>query len=191
MKNYTLIVGERFSLSNETDSDVMTDYSPGIWAIKTQKSAMDFAKRLIAGGDEITRVTDYDNPKYHALANKFIKELGIKQPLFAEPDTTISSIVTKTGVPTNLSQLKKFLTPGKKVHMKNFFGEEVRERDTSVMLVQSNSFVVEKTLGSGMKSWCDFGKASEWSFDNFGATHLYLDRDGKFLPQTRIEYMEI
>ena len=80
-KHYFLIVGHLFSLSNDTDADIMTDYSPGIWAIKTQKAILRFAKDILARGDTIT-VTDYDNPKYHRLANKFIKELGLVQPLF-------------------------------------------------------------------------------------------------------------
>lgn len=49
MKNFTLIVGHSFSLSNETNADVMTDYFPGIWGIKTQKSAMKYAKECLAG----------------------------------------------------------------------------------------------------------------------------------------------
>jgi hypothetical protein len=39
---------------------------------------------LLDSFNEIIRVTNYNNPKYHELANKFIKELGIKQPLFQE-----------------------------------------------------------------------------------------------------------
>lgn len=188
MTHYKLIVGHDFSLADETNCDSMTDYFPGIWAIGSQKAALRYSKEILARGDTIS-VTDYDNPRYHALANSFIKELGLSQPLFEEPAPLTPSVVTKSGVPTNLSQLKKFLTVGKKIHMKNYFGEEIRERDTSVLEVKTASLVVEKTLGTGTRSWMDFGKASEWIFDNDGATHYYLDRDGKNLPQTRIEYI--
>jgi hypothetical protein len=63
-KHYSLIVGHDFSLSNDTDSDAQSDYSPGIWAISSQKATLRFAKEILAEGDTIM-VTDYDNPNYH------------------------------------------------------------------------------------------------------------------------------
>lgn len=112
-KQYTLTVGHSFSLANETDSNPQSDYSPGIWGLKTQKSAMKYAKQILEEGNQI-RVTDYDNAKYHSLANMFIKELGLNQPLFVEPKALESEIVTN-GKPSNLSQLKKYLKEGTKV----------------------------------------------------------------------------
>ncbi len=188
-KHYSLIVQDRFSLANETDSDIQSDYSPGIWAIKTQKSALRFSKEILSEGGTIT-VTDYNNPNYHALANWFIKELGLDQPLFIEPVALVQKPVTN-GKPQNLSQLKKYLTVGKVIGVVNFdsIGEMRNNRDTSVLAVQTNSAILEKTLGSGIKSWLDLGKASDWSFDNDGATKNYLDRDG-FVPSTRIIYRD-
>jgi hypothetical protein len=83
MKHFTLIVGHGYSLSNDTDSDSMTDYFPGIWGIPTQKRALEYAKKTLEEGHSIT-VTDYNNKNYHKVANKFIKALGLSQPLFDE-----------------------------------------------------------------------------------------------------------
>lgn len=190
MKKYTLIVGHHFSLSNETDADIQSDYFPGIWAIKTQKSALRFAKDIIAEGNEV-RVTDYDNPNYHALANWFIKELGLDQPLFTEPAPIVQRPVTN-GKPQNLNQLKKYLTVGKKIHVINYdgTGQNIRnERDTSVLASQTTSIILEKSLGSGILSWLDLGKATEWSFDNQGATKNYLG-DAGYVPSTRLIYQD-
>ena len=180
-RKYSLIVQSTFSLSNETDADIMTDYFPGIWGIKTQKKALEYAKELIANGDTITRVTCYENPAYYPLANKFIKELGLDLPLFEEIAPLKKEVVTKPGIPQNLSQLKKFLTPGKKIFIKSYFGEaEPRlQRITSVIQVFSNNMTVEKTLGSGTKSWLDFGKASDWAFTNTSATLYNVYREGR------------
>ena len=185
-KKYTLIVSgdNRFSLSNETDSDPMTDYSPGIWGISTQKSALRYAREILANGDEI-RVTDYNNAKYHTLANKFIKELGLKQELFKEPVFTIQSIVTKSGVPSTLGALKKFLTVGKKIRIVHTENPD-RNRDTEVILVKNESIVTRKGLGG---SHLYFEKAVNWAFDNFGATYGYINNDGTWKASFRIEYL--
>ena len=190
MRKYNLIVGDRFSLSNETDCHVQSDYFPGIWAIKTKKSAMKFAKQIIAEGDEITRVTDYDNPTYHAVANEFIQELGIKQPLFAEPKALKSNVVTNSK-PNNLSQLKKYYSVGVIADVINYDadGEIRNQRRTSVLKTQTNAIVFEKTLGSKTPSWLDVGKASDWTFENRGATKHYINKEGKYIPSTRIEYV--
>lgn len=188
-KQYTLIVGHGFSLANNTDSDPQSDYSPGIWSIKTQKSALYFAKKLLAEGDKI-QVTDYDNPAYHSLANMFIKELGLDQPLFAEPQALKSGIVTN-GKPTNLSQLKKYLTlaaiTGEKLiirHM-NLDGTLKAERYTFAKKVQTTSVVFDKAGGN---SWMELGKASDWTFSNESATYHYVDREGNVVPSIKIVY---
>jgi len=187
MRHYTLIVGHYFSLSNETDRDVMTDYFPGIWTIKTKKSALRFSKDILAKGDTIT-VCDYDNPKYHKLANGMIKELGLKQELFKEPEELVSN-VTDSNVPSNLGQLKKYLTVDKKLHIAgyNSDGEIRAERDTFVKKTQSNAVVLDK---QGANSWLYFEKASNWKFDNDGATQCDINRDGKQIPYIRITFIK-
>lgn len=167
MKTYSLIVQNDYCLSNETDSNIQTDYFPGIWGIKTQKSALKFAKEILAEGD-IIKVSCYDNPKYYAIANEFIKALGLNQKLFPEVARPVQGTVTN-GKPSNLAQLKKYLTVGKVIHTKNYYGQEVKEKDTTVLGVQTNSFIFEKTLGSGIKSWFEIGKANDWIFTNESA----------------------
>lgn len=167
MKKYSLIVQNDYSLSNDTDSNIQTDYFPGIWAIKTQKQALYFAKQILDEGDTI-QVTCYDNPKYYAIANEFIKELGLDQKLFPEVAKPIQGTVTN-GKPSNLSQLKKYMTVGKVIHTKNYYGSEVKEKDTAILGVQTNSFIFEKELGKGQKSWFEIGKASDWIFANESA----------------------
>lgn len=185
MKQYILIVQDRYSLSNETDSNPMTDYNPGIWSIKTQKSALEFSRRLLAEGNEI-KVTCYDNPRYYSLANKFIKTLGLKQELFPEPKEVEKKEITED-VPKNLSQLKKYLVPEKKIIIKRFSDGKTIERQTWVKRVQSNAVVVEKNGGD---SWIEYGKADSWIFDNAGADYAPLNSDGNRLAYFRIEYIK-
>lgn len=182
-KVYKLIIsGEKsFSLSNETDCDSQSDYFPGIWSINTQKSALYFAKKYIDEGDEVY-VTDYDNAKHHALANKFIKELGIKQPLFPEPDMTIKSSVTN-GKPSTLGALRKYLSVGTKVRIESSQFPD-RNRDTEIVLNNTTSCATKK--GDG-KSWIYWNKATDWGFDNEGATSYYF-QDGKMSPSFKIIY---
>lgn len=182
MKNYTLIVGHGFSISNETDYDVQSDYFPGIWGIKTQKKTLEYAKRLISEGNVI-RVTDYDNPAYHSLANWFIKSLGLDQTLFTEPEAITQARITN-GSPSSLSELKRYLSPGKKIRISNYTAKN--ERETFVKRCQTSSVVVDK-LGSD--SWLELGKASEWQFTNEAATHFFIDREGKQSPATTITYI--
>ena len=187
-KHYSLIVGHSFSLCNETDADPQSDYSPGIWAIKTQKRAMKYAKELLEAGNTIT-VTDYKNPSYHALANKFIKELGLDQPLFDLPEM-IKQTSVSNGNPANLSQLKKYLSVGTKLNIRSFKSDGVTihgERDTFVKRVQTNSVVLDKNGGD---SWLEFGKADSWNFTDTGATKHYSDREGKMIPSTEIIYLK-
>ena len=184
MKNYTLIIGHDFSISNDTDSDPNTDYRPGIWAIGSQKSALHYAREILAKGDRIT-VSDYDRPQYHVLANKFIKALGLKQKLFPEPKALEQKAVTN-GKPSNLSELKRYLGIGRKVKITNYdTGGAVREaRDTSVIGTQTNAVIFDR---NGKKSWLEFGKAGEWTFDNDGAIK-FIHRDDGLTPSSRIEY---
>lgn len=186
MKKYTLIVGHGFSISNDTDWDSQSDYHPGIWGIKTQKMALKYAKEIVERGDELT-VDDYNEPRHHALANKFIKELGIKQELFVEPAPVEQGAVTN-GRPATLGALKKHLVPGMKVRIKNFngAGEEIGSRETFVKRVQETSMVLDKNT---MDSWLEFGKAGDWAFDNKGASRYGIDRDGKRNILVRIEYI--
>ena len=139
---------------------------------------MKYAKELLADGDTIT-VDDYNNPQYHTLANKFIKELGLSQKLYEEPKALDVQTCVTNDKPSNLSQLKKFLTVGMKVHVRNYYGETMNEKDTTVLAVQTNQIVFEKTLGSGIKSWFDLGKASEWIFTNNTAQKYYIDNKGQ------------
>lgn len=185
MRKYTLIVNgpSSFSLSNETDADVMTDYFPGIWGITTQKNVLKYAKEYLANGDEI-RVTDYDNPKYHAIANKFITELGLKQPLFQELSPAPTSTVTN-GKPSTLGSLKKFLQVGTKIKIVSTTYPD-RTRDTEVIQTKNESVVTRKGTG---QSHLYFDKAMNWGFDNSGATYYSLDRDGKWSPSFKIEYL--
>lgn len=188
MKQYTLVVGHHFSLANETDSDVMTDYFPGIWGIKTKVSAIKFSKELLAAGHEIT-ITNYNDAKYFALSNELIKELGLKQELFPETEAIPESKVTDGG-PRNLSDLKRKLVPGLKVRVTNYLedGTVRNERETSVLRIQTNAVVLEKTLGSGTPSWMEYGKASDWVFENGAATDYRITREGKAAKSTKITY---
>ena len=185
VREYSLVINgnNRFSLSNETDRDVMTDYFPGIWGISSQKSAMMLARQIQADGDVIIRVTVY-NPKHHALANKFIKELNINQLPFEEVAPLPVSNVTN-GMPSNLSQLKKYLQVGTKIRIVSAIRPE-NTRDTEVIKTQTNAVVTRK--GENGKSWIEFGKASDWVFDNTGATYYEIRRDGTF-QVFKIEYI--
>ena len=176
-KHYKLIVGHDFSLSNETDCDVQTDYFPGIWGMGSQKKALQYSREILEKGGTIT-VTDYDNANYHSLANYFIKELGLSQSLFPEPKALEQGLVTN-GKPSNLSQLKKYLAVGKVIGTRNFYREAMIEKDTSVLATQTNQVVFEKTLGDGVKSWFDFGKASEWVFTNSCASKYSITNEGE------------
>lgn len=185
-KHYSFIVAHGFSLANETDADPMSDYSPGYWGISSQARAIKYAKELLAGGNTI-KVNTYGDANYAALGNKMIKELGLSQPLFTEPEALKAEAVTN-GKPSNLSQLKKYLQVGVKVTSKAIFkdGAWQNSRETFVNSVQGNAVTFEK---AGGKSWVYFYKANEWTFDNAGATHHYIEREGKFIPSIRIEYL--
>lgn len=196
-KDYSLIVSgdNSFSLICDADQDGMTDYFPGIWCLKTQKSALMFARKELERGNTV-EVRNYDNPSNYALSNKLIKALGTGQTLFAETAAPVSALVIKAGIPSNLSQLKKFLVVGKKIKISNFRYDDSKTlmpmtRDTVVIKVQTNAVVLAKTgtevIGAS-PSWLDLGKATDWAFDNFGATKCYIDRDGKLIPSSKIEY---
>lgn len=188
-KEYTLVVGHNFSLVNETDANPYTDYNPGIWSIKTQKMALKYARETLNEGNTV-KVIDYNNPSYHSLANWFIKELGIKQPLFTEPENAPTSSVTLGNIPSTLAGLKKYLTVGKKIRIINYVNlgnaETTNTRETEIVKTQSESIVTKR---DGHNCWLDFGKASSWSFDNTGATHFTLNKDGKMEHSFRIEYL--
>lgn len=219
MKHYKLIIsgGDRgCSLSNETDHDSMSDYFPGIWAINL-KHAVKYAKEYLAEGNTVS-VTCYDNPEHYATANKVIKELGLKQELFPEVAALKQPGVTN-GKPSTLAALKKFIQPGVKLRAINYgFTPEdyaavnrcetqqerlavyatqkrsvIGNRETVVLSAQSNAFTVEKTPGTGNKSWVYYEKASDWTFDNEGATKHDLGRHepekGIYIPTYRIEYL--
>lgn len=183
-KEYTLIVGNTFSISNDTDSHIQSDYFPGIWAIKTAKAALQYAKEIIQRGD-ILKVTDYDNPQYHALANKFIKELKLKQPLFKEPNKLQPSRVTN-GKPSNLAMLKKYLTVGKRIKVENVEFPD-RSRETFVKKIQSNSVVLDKNGGN---SWLAFNKSTDWLFTNDYALVHFIDREGNVKPSIKLIYLD-
>ncbi len=192
-KDYRLIVdGSYFSLSNDTDSDIMSDYSPGIWAIKTQKRALKYAQELLAGGDTVT-VETYKNPKNAPLANKFIKELGLKQPLFAEVAPIPKTVNYDNLKIKTLADLKRYLQVGVKVKITNTgYQGVVSTRETEVMKVQSNAITLAKDASlpkdRWQNSWLEFGKASDWGFTMTGATKYYIDREGR-VPSTTIEYI--
>lgn len=185
--------GSHFSLSNDTDSDPQSDYNPGIWAIKTQKRALKYSQDILNDGDEIT-VETYKNPRNYPLANKFIKALGLKQPLFEELSTLRPIESVPTGdKPQNLSQLKKYLSVGRKIHIKNMRNGEWVGRDTVVLRTTTKDVVLEKydlriAEKTGTPSWLYMGNASDWSFDNEGATKWFLDREG-WAKSSRIEYI--
>lgn len=186
-KEYTLIVQDRCSLSNETDAHPQSDYSPGIWSIKTQKSTLKFARQILGYGDKITRVTIYENPNYAAKANYLITELGLDFPLFQEPEVIKQEAVTN-GKPSTLGALKRYLAEGTKIKICNFDSEGTvrNERETFVKKVQSNNIVLDKNGGN---SWLEFGKASEWNFTNETANHYWIGSDGKRTLSTRITYI--
>ena len=191
-KKFTLIISGpgSFSLSNDTDSDPMTDYSPGIWGIKSQKRAVEYALRYKNEGHDIT-VTCYDNPEHFALGNKLIHSIGLSQPLFKvvpPPPATVNAGNLKVG---NLSALKRHLVPGMKVMVTRYLDHSRSEtRETSVISCKGDNLILEKTLGSGIKSYVYFGKATDWTFDRTGATHHYLGRGTEgYIPTMRIDYL--
>ena len=186
MKKHKLIVGHDFSISNETDYDPTSDYFPGIWAIKSQRQALDFARKILAEGDEIS-VTDYDRPQYHALANRFIKALGLNQKLYPEPKPLERKTVTN-GKPAGLAQLKRYLVAGRKLKLINYdgAGKTIGERDTSVIGTQTNAVIVER---NGGKSWLEYGRADGWTFDEHGATS-HIHSEGEYRPLLRIVYRD-
>jgi len=187
IKQYTLIVdGDKsFSISNDTDADPVSDYSPGIWGIKSQAKALEYAHRLISGGHQLT-VTDYDNARYHTLANRFIRELGLKQPLFAETPEAPRNTATKPGIPHTFAELKRFFAVGTKVRVINYASQTTQTRDTTVARVQTNGIY---TFRQSIQSWLEWGKATDWSLDDAGATHFWLDREGHLTHSCRLEYL--
>lgn len=187
-KKYSLIVSgdSSFSLICDADQDAMTDYFPGLWGIKTQKSAIKFAKEELAEGNEVL-VRNYNNANYYALSNKLIKALGTNQPLFKEPEALVSSVPTN-GKPATLSELKRYLTVGKKIKINNYTVKN--ERETIVLATQTSSVILEKIAGTGIKSWLELGKASEWVFTNESASKYYTDRDGKKVVSSTITYLD-
>jgi hypothetical protein len=191
-RHWSLIVhGNNYSLSNNTDSDPMTDYSPGMWGIKTQKQALKWAREILADGDSIT-VTDYDNPRYHAVANKFIKELGLNQPLFTELATPKQDGVVTNGKPDSLNSLKKYLTVGRKVHVVNYDsdGNQRNERDSEVLKNQTNSVVFSKFIGTTTPSWLDYGKPTDWTFSDSSALQWVLWSGEGYKKSTEIFYQD-
>lgn len=185
-KLYHFIVsGSTFSLSNETDADPMSDYSPGIWSIKTYKKAIEYAKRYLAEGHTIV-VTAY-NEREHETANKAIQDLGLNQELFKIPDTLPVSQVDN-GKPKTLAELKRYLILGKKIRIISGMElEQPQSRETEILKVQSNAIVSRK--GTDGKTWLEFGQAKQWIFDNQGATIHYLSQ-GVYKPSVRIEYLD-
>lgn len=182
-KNWTLIVGSHYSLSNDTDWNPMTDYSPGIWAVKTQKSIINFAKEILARGDSIT-VSDYNNPNYHTTANKIIKILGLNQPLFDEIKPRPVNVTN--GKPTSLGALKKYLTVGKKIKIENLTNPSLT-RDTEILQVKNDSIVTRK--GEIGMSHLYFDKPVNWEFTNESATYGSI-RDHGFSILYRIVYKD-
>ncbi len=182
MKKYKVIVGHGFSISNETDSDIQSDYSPGIWGISSQKKTLQYAREYLNGGNEVT-VTCYDNPNYFELANKFITELGLKQPLFKVIEKPTGGVVTN-GKPSTLGALKRYLTVGTKVKITSVENPQ-NNRETEVVETKTESVVTRK--GNG-KSHIYYGKATDWTFDNTGATYNTL-REGVYVPCFKIEYL--
>lgn len=220
-KHYTVIVGSGargWSISNDTDWDPMTDYSPGMWAC-SRKSVMKWAKEYIDEGHTV-RVTTYDNPNYAKWGNEAIAELGLTQEPFKMPEAVPESRVTN-GRPSNLSQLKKYAQVGVPLRIKNRYlpggtceahiqkgylsnsdeckcqkpldytnGQWTNERETEVARVQTNSITTWKYEPGSTESWLEWGKASNWTFDNDGATLHYTDRDTFApVPSVRIEYL--
>lgn len=185
IKKYSLIVNGDFnaSLICDAEQDGMTDYFPGIWSIRSQKSAIYFAKQELDRGNEV-EVRNYNEPRYYAVSNKLIKALGTNQPLFKEPDLTVPNTVTN-GKPNSLASLKKYLKVGTKIRIASIELPD-RSRDTEVTSVQTNAITTKK--GDG-KSWMYFEKAINWGFDNEGATYYYL-RDGIMTPSFRVEYLD-
>jgi hypothetical protein len=189
-KVHKLIIGHGYSLSNETDSDIMTDYFPGIWGISSFKNAINYAAKYILEGDTV-HVTTYNNPKYAKKGNEAIKILGLKQELFPEPEALTASVVTNDK-PANLAQLKKFLKPDMKIKVINYRSEGTAERIATVLKVLSNNMTLTKAEEKGFwqPSWLEFNKASDWTFDNEGATVHYMDsQTGEYTPSTRLEYI--
>lgn len=78
-------------------------------------------------------VSDYNQPRYHALANKFIQALGLKQELFPEPKPLAKTSVTN-GKPANLAQLQRYLVVGRKIKAVNYGrdGGITHQRETFV-----------------------------------------------------------
>jgi len=183
MKKYKVIVGHGLSIANETDCDIMTDYNPGIWGISSQKKTLQYAREYIAGGNEVT-VTCYNQPQYFELANKFITELGLKQELFKVIEKLTGGVVTN-GKPATLGALKRYLTVGTKIKIVNMENPD-RTRETEVVEAKIESVVTKKGEG---RSHLYYGKATDWTFDNTGATYNTLTREGVYIPCFTIEYL--
>lgn len=117
------------------------------------------------------------------VANKIIKELGLKQELFPEPRP--EPVVDCGSSPSNLNQLKKYLNVGKKIRIVRYRDGEQVSRETFVKKAQSNSVVVD---ADGRNSWIEFNKSINWSFDKDGAVYSWFESSGK-RPVFRIEYI--
>lgn len=193
IKDYKLIINKNtYSISNETDSDPYTDYSPGIWAIKSFSRAIKYAREYLEAGHNLT-VTIYNNAKYAKKGNEAIKLLGLSQTPFIEPLELPQSNVTNDK-PQNLNQFKQYLKVGMRLKIIHYphprLTEAPKERITEVLTVGSTNFTCAKESGGIVKSWSYFGKSDEWVFDNTGATHYYTSPKGERIKTTRYEYQD-
>lgn len=188
MKDFTLIIGGSYSISNDTDADPQSDYSPGIWAISSFAKAIAYAQGYINLGHNV-RVTCYDTPNFFAKSNEAIKLLGLSQELYEEIKPLEQKAIT-ADVPKTFAELKRYMVLGRKFRVINGLvmeKEKWETRETEVIKVQTNAIVSKR--GESGKSWIEWDKASNWVLDNQGATYHYLDRDGKYQPSFRIEYI--
>ena len=183
MKNYSLCIfgPSRFALSNDTDSDPYTDYNPGIWGITSQKSVLKMAAELIAEGNNV-RVMTLSSDHMNNLANDFIKKLGINQPLLEVLPSIPANSVSKVGVPNSLASLRRAMIIGRVIRVINYDndGAVIGARNTSVAGGNTSGMTV---LKGDRNSWIYWGRASDWSFDDNGATLYYRSK-----KTMRIEY---
>lgn len=68
-----------------------------------------------------------------------------------------------------------YQTIGKKITVRNYLEKEMKEKETRVLAVQSNSFIFEKQLDTGIRSWLYIGKAVDWRFTNSSADKYEID----------------
>jgi predicted ABC-type ATPase len=114
--------------------------------------------------ETIAHISDYGDINYYG---KTLPEYAVKQiEAMAKMEKARIQKTDKSATPTNLSELKKFLTVGKKIWLVKRDGKYINAM-REVAKVQTNS-IAFKIPGKDELTWLPFEKASEYTFTKEG-----------------------